>query len=145
MKTLLRVLLFIIAFAGILTFRANKDTDKRQNFPTLVPLPQLTREAKKSLVRRVEISAYTSKVEETDSTPHTTAAGTKTRRGVVAANFLPFGTRIHIPEIAGSRVFTVEDRMNRRYRKHVDIWVPKISEARNIGRRKVAIVILSKS
>ncbi len=142
MKTQVCVLLFMIAFAAIVILR--KDNDKRQNyFPTLVPLPELKRDVQKPLVKRVEISAYTSRMEETDSTPHVTAAGTKTRRGVVATNFLPFGTRIRIPEIGGSRIFVVEDRMSRRYRNHVDVWVPKVSEARKIGRRRVTIVILS--
>ena len=145
METQLRVLFFIIALGGTFMFRADKDHDKSQNFPTFVPLPEVRRNTKKSLVRRVEISAYTSRPEETDSTPHITAAGTKTRRGVVAANFLPFGTRIRIPELTGSRVFVVEDRMNRRFRKNVDIWVPNIREAQKIGRRKITIIILSRS
>ena len=41
----------------------------------------------------VIVTAYSSTPEETDSSPRLTAAGTWVREGIVANNFLPFGTK----------------------------------------------------
>jgi 3D (Asp-Asp-Asp) domain-containing protein len=91
---------------------------------------------------RVPITAYTSDPAECDSTPFTTANGSQVRDGVVAANFLPFGTRIRIPEYFGDKVFEVHDRMNTRYQQRVDIWMLKKVDARAWGLRNVTIEIL---
>jgi 3D (Asp-Asp-Asp) domain-containing protein len=43
---------------------------------------------------------------------------------MVANNCLPFGTRIKIPKLFGEKVFTVHDRMNKRYGcGKFDIWM----------------------
>jgi len=81
----------------------------------------------------VPITAYSSEVGQTDSTPFITASGTTVRRGVVAANFLPKGTRVRFPELYGDEVFIVEDRMNARYDKRVDIWMEETADAKNFG------------
>jgi len=81
----------------------------------------------------IPITAYSSEVGQTDSTPFITASGTTVRRGVVAANFLPIGTKIRIPELYGDEVFVVEDRMNARYNQRVDIWMEETADARNFG------------
>lgn len=95
-------------------------------------------------VATVTASAYNSVPWQTDSTPFTTASGTTVRHGVVAANHLPIGTLITIPEIYGDQVFRVEDRMNARYRNNVDIWMESIDDARKFGRKSVEIHIYSK-
>lgn len=89
----------------------------------------------------VEMSAYTSRPQETDDSPYITASNTHVRFGVVATNFLPIGTRIKIPEIYGDQVFIVEDRMNARYWKNVDIWMEDLTEAKQFGRRDVTIEV----
>ncbi len=91
----------------------------------------------------VPASAYNSLPNQTDSTPFITAAGTHTRFGIVAANFLPLGTQITIPELYGNRIFTVEDRMNKRYNKKIDIWMEDYSDARQFGVKNVEIRIYS--
>lgn len=91
---------------------------------------------------RVPITAYTSDPAECDSTPFTTANGTRVYDGVVAANFLPFGTRIRIPQYFGDKVFEVHDRMNARYTQRVDIWMLKKVDARAWGLKNVTIEIL---
>jgi 3D (Asp-Asp-Asp) domain-containing protein len=90
---------------------------------------------------RVPVTAYSSEVWQTDSTPFITAWGTKVRDGIVAANFLPMGTRIRIPELFGDKVFIVEDRMNPRYYYHMDVWMADTGEARNFGRKYVKIEV----
>lgn len=81
----------------------------------------------------IPITAYSSEVGQTDSTPFTTASGTMVHRGVIAANFLPIGTRVRLPDLYGDEVFIVEDRMNARYNKRVDIWMEETADAKNFG------------
>lgn len=81
----------------------------------------------------VPVTAYSSEINQTDSSPFITASGTTVRHGVVATNLLPFGTRVRLPELYGDKVFIVEDRMNTRYYKHFDIWMEETADARNFG------------
>ncbi len=89
----------------------------------------------------VPATAYNSEVGQTDSTPFITASGTHVRHGVLAANFLPIGTRVKIPEIYGDQVFIVEDRMNARYHKKVDIWMENHSDAIVFGSKNIKIEV----
>ncbi|MBN2058354.1 MAG: 3D domain-containing protein [Candidatus Saganbacteria bacterium] len=86
-------------------------------------------------------TAYNSMVGQCDSTPWITASGTRCRPGVVAANHLPIGTKIVI-EGFGDQVFTVEDRMNRRYTDRIDIWMLRYSDALDFGRRQIKYHVL---
>jgi len=90
----------------------------------------------------VVVTAYSSREIETDSTPLITASGSTVRSGVVAANWLPLGTQVKIPEIFGDTVFTVEDRMHKRNANKLDIWFPSTEEALRFGVRKVRVEIL---
>ena len=47
---------------------------------------------------QVIITAYSSTPCQTDDTPYITAAGTSVRDGIVANNYLSFGTKIRIPD-----------------------------------------------
>lgn len=87
-------------------------------------------------------TAYNSEVGQTDSSPWTTASGTRCREGVIAANHLPIGTKVMI-EGFGNRVFTVEDRMNKRYNKRIDIWFKSRKDAIKFGVRKVKYLVLA--
>lgn len=91
----------------------------------------------------VSASAYSSSVDETDDSPFITAKGTYVRDGIVATNFLPFGTAIKIPDIYGDKIFVVEDRMNSRYVTNVDIWFPSKELAKQFGRKTVKIEVIS--
>jgi len=91
----------------------------------------------------VPSTAYSSTKDQTDSTPFITAMGTHVRDGVVAANFLPLGTMIKIPDYFGDKTFVVEDRMNRRYDYRIDLWFATRQEAREWGLKKVKIEIVS--
>ena len=90
----------------------------------------------------VFVTAYSSRVEETDSTPFITASGSNVRTGVVAANWLPFGTKIRIPELFGEKIFTVEDRMHRRNADKMDVWFPTTEEALRFGTQVTRVEIL---
>ncbi|MFA4845661.1 MAG: hypothetical protein WC654_03835 [Patescibacteria group bacterium] len=85
----------------------------------------------------IPLTAYTSDPAQTDDTPCITASGLDVcERGienVVAANFLPIGTRVRIPELYGDRVFYVEDRMNERYHYKMDVWMLDLADAKTFG------------
>ncbi len=85
----------------------------------------------------VTATAYNSEVGQTDSTPFITASGTTVRDGVIAANFLRIGTRVKI----GDKMYVVEDRMNKRYDKRIDIWMESKADAKQFGVRNVEIEI----
>ena len=102
-------------------------------------------EGKKYEVNRIHnttITAYSSTVDQTDSDPFITASGSWVEDGIVAANFLPFNTKIRIPEYFGDRVFVVKDRMNRRFYNRVDVWFPSRGQAINFGITYTEIEIL---
>mgnify|MGYP001602094710 CR=1 FL=1 len=92
-------------------------------------------------ILKMEVSAYTSRPEETDSTPFTTASGTRVHDGTLATNRLKFGTKVRIPDLYCDKIFTVEDRMNERYQNHADIWVDDLVVARQIGRRHLTVEV----
>ncbi len=93
-------------------------------------------------VHRTTITAYSSTVDQTNSQPFITASGSWVEDGIVAANFLPFDTKIRIPKYFGDKVFVVKDRMNRRYGDRVDIWFQTRSQATNFGITYTDIEIL---
>lgn len=93
----------------------------------------------------VPTSAYSSTVDQCDASPFITASGYNLKGSaetVVAANFLPLGTRIKIPSHFGDKIFTVEDRMNARYTYKVDIWMTSREKAIHWGVKNVTIEIL---
>ncbi len=96
----------------------------------------------KSNTLQAVVTAYSSTPEETDDTPFITANGTTVRDGIVAANFLEFGTKIKIPEHFGDKVFEVQDRMHHRFGERVDIWFASKEEATRFGKRNLTIELL---
>lgn len=70
------------------------------------------------------LTAYSSTPDQTDGDPFTAASGRRVYDGMIAANWLPFGTKVKIPELFGDKIFTVDDRMNARYGfGRMDIWM----------------------
>lgn len=94
-------------------------------------------------------TAYNSLAGQTDSTPHITATGTRTRPGVVALSrdllrSFPYGTRVTLQDLSGrynfgSRVFIVEDTMAARKTGSIDIWMGSYRDAMGFGARQVRI------
>ena len=83
------------------------------------------------------ITGYSSSVDECDSTPFITASGTRTRDGIIAANWLEIGEIISID----GEYYINEDRMNSRYGfPHIDIWFPSKQEAKEFGRQTKEII-----
>ena len=100
-----------------------------------VPEPDL-----KPQIIRVDLTAYTSSVEECDADPFTTADGSTTHDGIIAANFLPFNTKVRIPELFGDKVFEVHDRMNKKFSYRIDVWMEKKSDMWQFGFKRNALI-----
>ena len=125
----------LIALSISPTFVARAGTD-----PAALPLAF---NPVKTLYLRV--TAYSSSPDETDSSPFYTANGTFVHDGIIATNLLPFGTRVMIPALFGSKVFTVEDRMAKRFSHSVDIWMPSKMKALFFGVNYADMVVLGKT
>lgn len=123
---------------------ANSPQPILYNGEKLAEIYDLPESEERKPVRTVTVSmtAYSSTVDQTDDSPFITANGTRVRDGIVAANFVPFGTKVKIPELYGDKVFEVTDRMNKRYQTRVDIWMETRQEAIQFGvKRNVTIEI----
>lgn len=96
--------------------------------------------------RLVTMTAYNSEVAQCDGNPCTTANGFNVcEHGIedtVAANFLPLGTIIKVPELFGDREFVVRDRTAKKYGDRVDFWMIKKSDALKFGKRQARIVVV---
>lgn len=113
--------------------------------PSLLQFPPLPAAPSYTLLE-VTLTAYNSLPNQTDSTPHVTASGTRTRPGVIAVSrdllpTFPYGTRARILDHnCGTRIpnpyLVVEDTMHRRKRQQVDVWMPNYSQAIQWGRCK---------
>lgn len=106
----------------------------------------------------VTMTAYSSEVIQTDSTPFTTSTGETVRPGIVAVSrdllgtALPYGTKLRVAEIKDDPracgawdpgiILEVQDTMHRRKRNQVDLWVPSRQEALQWGRCKVVLEVL---
>lgn len=92
------------------------------------------------------ITAYNSEPGQTDNSPCITANNFNVcEHGVedtIAANFLPFGSKVRIPELFGERVFTVRDRMNSRFSNRVDVWMLEKPDAINFGVKMAKIQVI---
>jgi 3D (Asp-Asp-Asp) domain-containing protein len=97
-----------------------------------------------SLVNQAPIPEPVEEIKSVEAiiTAYSSRVGTQVRPGVVAANWLPLGTQIRIPEIFGDQIFTVEDRMHWRNSDKIDVWFSNTSEALRFGKQRARIEIL---
>lgn len=92
------------------------------------------------------MTAYNSEVGQTDDSPCITANGFNVcKHGIedtIAANFLPMGTKVKIPELFGERVFIVRDRMNKKHPNRVDVWMKDRHDAIKFGVKIAKIQVI---
>jgi len=114
-----------------------------QNSPVLKSSKEEIKEEVNKKLFKILLTGYSSSLDETDETPFVTASGNSVRFGVVAANFLPFGTKIRLPKIFGDQIFIVEDRLHENYNDRIDIWFPTKEEALRFGLKISEVEIIS--
>lgn len=78
------------------------------------------------------------------SLPGKTRAGTRVRRGVIAADpkVLPLGSVVHLKAGNYSGLYTVHDTGSSIKGKRIDVWMPSSREARSFGRQNVRLTVL---
>lgn len=95
-------------------------------------------------VLNVTVTAYTPRESETDSTPEFTAIMSRSRPGYTAAvsrDLLRYlGRRIYIE---GVGVYGLEDVMNPRFKKRIDLMFGDVRKARAFGKRKMTVIVLN--
>jgi len=95
----------------------------------------------------IVVTAYSSTKDQTDASPCTTANGYNVcqhnTENVIAANFLPFGTRVTFPEVFGEKEFIVQDRMHPRYHNRADIWMKSRVAAKQFGVKRMKMVVIA--
>lgn len=94
----------------------------------------------------IVVTAYNSEPGQTDNSPCITANNFNVCdygvEDTIAANFLPFGAKVKIPELFGNKVFVVRDRMNKRFFHRVDVWMLERPDAVNFGVKLAKIEVL---
>ncbi len=106
--------------------------------PEVVAIPVIIKQT-----LRITATAYSSTPDQTDATPFTTSNGTEVYDGLIAANWLKYGTKIRIPDMFGDKVFTVNDRMNARYDTgRLDVWMKTRDAAKQFGIRHIRIQVI---
>lgn len=97
-------------------------------------------------VRVVKVTAYSPRLEETDSTPHTTAANTRVRPGIIAVSRdlfnkgWIFGRKVYIKSLG---IFTIEDLMAKRKTNQIDIFMGDTTDAINFGKQNLEAYLLA--
>lgn len=99
------------------------------------------REAKKTFY--LTVTAYSSTVDQCDGDPFTTASGETVHDGIIAYNYLPFGTKVRFPEMFPEKVFEVQDRLRAGASTYLaDLWMETREEAIQWGAKVLKIEIL---
>jgi len=117
---------------------AYNESELMADSPIITPKTQ----ARHNEIHYAHVTGYSSTVDQTDDTPFITASGAHVKDGIVAANWLPLGTKIKIPELFGDKVFVVEDRMNKRFSDRLDVWFPDRESAQSLGKKYTKIIVL---
>lgn len=102
----------------------------------------LAEDQKPDRVMTAVITAYNSVPGQTDDSPFIAATGKRVHDSMIAANKLPFGTKVVMRSLFGDKVFIVEDRMNSRYGLgRIDVWMASVPDARQFGVQRVEVEI----
>jgi 3D (Asp-Asp-Asp) domain-containing protein len=93
-----------------------------------------------------EITAYCSCKKCCGKSDGITASNKPAKWGVVANNWLKFGTKLRIEGF--DNVFSVQDRGAKsefgdknNHKKRIDIWFPTHDQARKFGRQKLEVIL----
>jgi 3D (Asp-Asp-Asp) domain-containing protein len=108
--------------------------------------PKVIRD-QKHLFQLIQVTAYTSRTSETDTSPSVTATNTTPKSGTIALSRdllrtftsgapFDFGDKLLIP---GVGVFEAHDTMHPRWKAKADIWFASPQKARAWGRRTVYV------
>lgn len=137
--SLVLIILFVIlvvftkdAFAIPKTIGSEQMTFQQAFIRPRIMLP------KKGKSKMFTITAYT----RGDGSGEYTADGTRVSFGVAACPYsLKFGAKFKVPSLYKDKIFTCHDRSAFR-EGLIDLWVPTMREALQVGRQKLQIVFI---
>ena len=140
----------VTAMNGTITSMSDRNNELSIKVERLVDL------AKIKEVQFLEITAFSPRPQETDSTPWIGAANERMAHGQVAVSWDLYTTgwvfykkvRIEcrtVLEIKQGKcgVFTITDLMNKRHRKRIDIFFPSTKKAVKYGLRRRTVALLN--
>jgi len=109
-----------------------------------LPVPIIREVPQKTISSNLYVvSAYSAHKNQTDSTPHQTATMEKPKAGwtcAVSQDLISWlGGRVYIKGVGVRRV---NDLMNKRYSRTIDIFMGKKKDAKAFGRKKYIVVFL---
>jgi len=112
----------------------------------ITALAALATQAEAATYSLERVSHYNAVRNQTDRTPHISACG-PTRPGQLALSRdllrqVGCGARVRLTSGGRSRVYVVNDTMNRRYRRTADVLVRQVSTARELGVSKGTLTVL---
>ncbi|MEM6428562.1 MAG: hypothetical protein AAF708_04920 [Deinococcota bacterium] len=112
----------------------------------------------------VRATGYNSLAAQTDSTPFITATGATTRVGIIAvsrdllAEDIPYGSLVRLTDLGNyydgrgqgkhqdfldeQDTFIVEDTLHQRKENQIDVWFPRLGQARDWGVRQVELELV---
>ena len=139
----------LVSLGLILSLSTNVWTVNAPGYTVNPSTPEITSESKqetrpsKPKTREVvaNVSAYTASVEECGKDDGITASGVPVQEGHIAADDLPFGTKV----IIEGRTYTVTDRFGGGYRNRIDIFMPSRASAERFGRKHITVYIVEES
>lgn len=90
----------------------------------------------------MEVTAYTASLEECGKTDGITTSGkpVKEWHTLAAGPSIPFGTKIYIPEFM--KTFVVEDRGGAITDRHLDVYMERLEDAREFGRKDIYVFVI---
>jgi 3D (Asp-Asp-Asp) domain-containing protein len=115
-----------------------------KNLHTISTIPNPERFEEKHVV---SITAYTNSVKETDNTPNITASGKKVKKGYIAVSRdllskwggrEAFGSKVYILDMG---IFEIQDVMNKKWKKKIDIFMYDVNKAKKFGIKKNITII----
>lgn len=142
MKKILKISASLLVAAGIVSQTVILDAKDRQINRLKNNLEQL---AEKKDVYQVHITAYSPSKRQCDEDPLIAASMRKVKAGTIAVSRdlfqqgWVFGKKVHLE---GLGVYEINDLMNKRYEKRIDVFMWEESQAREFGVRTAYAALL---
>lgn len=136
-NALIVTLLLLAAFGTYLSSRSTREAELSTPTKGAGSVATLVNQGPgKGTLLTVEMTAYTSDVAQTDSTPRITASGALVSPGIAAASrdlleAMPYGSQVEVLSVSGEGCggwvpetpLTVADTMSAEIENHLDVWL----------------------
>ncbi len=142
MKKVLKITASLFVVAGLVSQTVILDAKDRQISRLKKNLIQLS---EKKDVYKVHVTAYSASKRQCDDDPLIAASMRKVKAGTIAVSRdlfqqgWVFGKKVHLE---GLGVFEINDLMNKRYEKRIDVFMWEEAEAKEFGVRTANAALL---